>query len=109
MIRRPPRSTLFPYTTLFRSLDVHVLVLGGERVEVGVLRGRRARFQPIDAAAKHRADVLERLLPRRITMVPSLPARDVDRAVDAIRPRQELCRAVEATGQPERLEPPDVA
>src|SRR2546422_5868077 len=22
MIRRPPRSTLFPYTTLFRSLDV---------------------------------------------------------------------------------------
>src|SRR5258707_11636331 len=23
MIRRPPRSTLFPYTTLFRSLDMH--------------------------------------------------------------------------------------
>src|SRR5438552_13925308 len=23
MIRRPPRSTLFPYTTLFRSLPVH--------------------------------------------------------------------------------------
>src|SRR2546430_12494010 len=23
MIRRPPRSTLFPYTTLFRSLDGH--------------------------------------------------------------------------------------
>src|SRR2546427_5079945 len=35
MIRRPPRSTLFPYTTLFRSLHVaeieleHVGVLGG--------------------------------------------------------------------------------
>src|SRR2546430_10393409 len=31
MIRRPPRSTLFPYTTLFRSLDPHLalgLVLG---------------------------------------------------------------------------------
>src|SRR3712207_7889146 len=26
MIRRPPRSTLFPYTTLFRSLQRHVLV-----------------------------------------------------------------------------------
>src|SRR3712207_8234758 len=26
MIRRPPRSTLFPYTTLFRSKDVEVLV-----------------------------------------------------------------------------------
>src|SRR3712207_7375034 len=25
MIRRPPRSTLFPYTTLFRSLAEHVL------------------------------------------------------------------------------------
>src|SRR3712207_8581947 len=24
MIRRPPRSTLFPYTTLFRSLDYRV-------------------------------------------------------------------------------------
>src|SRR2546429_5020844 len=25
MIRRPPRSTLFPYTTLFRSPDVEIL------------------------------------------------------------------------------------
>src|SRR5260221_9788688 len=25
MIRRPPRSTLFPYTTLFRSLPLHIL------------------------------------------------------------------------------------
>src|SRR5260370_26498504 len=24
MIRRPPRSTLFPYTTLFRSRGIHV-------------------------------------------------------------------------------------
>src|SRR5256885_3822027 len=27
MIRRPPRSTLFPYTTLFRSHQVEVLAL----------------------------------------------------------------------------------
>src|SRR3989449_11745550 len=27
MIRRPPRSTLFPYTTLFRSLNVLLTVL----------------------------------------------------------------------------------
>src|SRR2546425_11000634 len=26
MIRRPPRSTLFPYTTLFRSLEAPALV-----------------------------------------------------------------------------------
>src|SRR5438876_5859456 len=28
MIRRPPRSTLFPYTTLFRSQDLFVRQLG---------------------------------------------------------------------------------
>src|SRR5258708_22031332 len=28
MIRRPPRSTLFPYTTLFRSPAVHCLHAG---------------------------------------------------------------------------------
>src|SRR2546428_8058833 len=27
MIRRPPRSTLFPYTTLFRSLDFLAIAL----------------------------------------------------------------------------------
>src|SRR2546426_11974206 len=31
MIRRPPRSTLFPYTTLFRALHVH-----GDRALVAV-------------------------------------------------------------------------
>src|SRR5256885_3899864 len=29
MIRRPPRSTLFPYTTLFRSLKIVILALIG--------------------------------------------------------------------------------
>src|SRR3712207_7371384 len=29
MIRRPPRSTLFPYTTLFRSADQSDAELGG--------------------------------------------------------------------------------
>src|SRR5689334_24790985 len=51
MIRRPPRSTLFPYTTLFRSLALHQgeeLLLGGQRVsqrlpdhQVGHHRSRR--------------------------------------------------------------------
>ena len=30
MIRRPPRSTLFPYTTLFRSTRKSFLTLGGD-------------------------------------------------------------------------------
>src|SRR3712207_6876500 len=37
MIRRPPRSTLFPYTTLFRSLDDDALEVQASRVEVGDL------------------------------------------------------------------------
>src|SRR2546430_17372033 len=54
MIRRPPRSTLFPYTTLFRSVDVrdfqfqaslragHLIAHGLQRVVV-VLRNLRPR------------------------------------------------------------------
>src|SRR2546422_3657480 len=34
MIRRPPRSTLFPYTTLFRSL--HINAIGGDAGLAGV-------------------------------------------------------------------------
>src|SRR5258708_26886469 len=31
MIRRPPRSTLFPYTTLFRSIRTRVALCPGRR------------------------------------------------------------------------------
>src|SRR5256885_7694432 len=34
MIRRPPRSTLFPYTTLFRSMYARVNQLFGDIVKV---------------------------------------------------------------------------
>src|SRR2546425_6275822 len=41
MIRRPPRSTLFPYTTLFRSR--HLPVRAGERMlEIGAGLGLAA-------------------------------------------------------------------
>src|SRR5687768_17817868 len=48
MIRRPPRSTLFPYTTLFRSAalgaeDAHAPGLGVEAVDR--VRVRRAEEQ----------------------------------------------------------------
>src|SRR5258707_6317124 len=50
MIRRPPRSTLFPYTTLFRSEDA---VAGAAGVVAGEPEGvsRAARRQRVQAAA----------------------------------------------------------
>src|SRR2546426_4963215 len=35
MIRRPPRSTLFPYTTLFRSVGVEIFAKRARNVAVG--------------------------------------------------------------------------
>src|SRR3712207_8874025 len=43
MIRRPPRSTLFPYTTLFRSRLHHLLQLARDRV-LARLRLRHLRL-----------------------------------------------------------------
>src|SRR5688572_32732181 len=49
MIRRPPRSTLFPYTTLFRSVPP-LLDAAGDR---GGLHPRRAQGLPV---LRHRAE-----------------------------------------------------
>src|SRR5258707_8586515 len=40
MIRRPPRSTLFPYTTLFRSGRIRPVAPRVGRAEPGFARGR---------------------------------------------------------------------
>src|SRR2546430_7752570 len=39
MIRRPPRSTLFPYTTLFRSAPVEAVAVGAVAPRPGVAVG----------------------------------------------------------------------
>src|SRR2546422_6895383 len=43
MIRRPPRSTLFPYTTLFRSVERHFATVRFDLHQVEQRRGRAAR------------------------------------------------------------------
>src|SRR5687767_15497796 len=44
MIRRPPRSTLFPYTTLFRSHDYLIKPSSSQDIRQSVARGlERAR------------------------------------------------------------------
>src|SRR5258707_1533676 len=50
MIRRPPRSTLFPYTTLFRSQQL--------QLQPGMLRGkdRQQRRQHMAAKGCHAGD-----------------------------------------------------
>src|SRR3712207_8614408 len=45
MIRRPPRSTLFPYTTLFRSTAGYKL-LSGRNQQAGVRHRECAKMAP---------------------------------------------------------------
>src|SRR3712207_8382994 len=62
MIRRPPRSTLFPYTTLFRSAEANVealtldipLSVSREALinRVMLVRGVQRRASEISAAAR---------------------------------------------------------
>src|SRR3712207_8881179 len=49
MIRRPPRSTLFPYTTLFRSRVERHPVRAQQRGQLGLHRQVRARDDEPDA------------------------------------------------------------
>src|SRR5436853_4024462 len=76
MLRRPPRSTLFPYTTLFRSLQLGVHgdhrelhnIGGGrldrrvDRLALGGLAARpaAAQFGHVAAAPEQRVDIADR-------------------------------------------------
>src|SRR5256885_9734298 len=67
MIRRPPRSTLFPYTTLFRSVTFYLrkflrLTSCGRRLDL-VRRGFTTRF--------HRGSVRNTALDRKSTRLNS--------------------------------------
>src|SRR5690606_40703954 len=53
LIRRPPSSTLFPYTTLFRSVE------GLQRFGLGQLLGLQ---HEVDALAERGADLFEQCL-----------------------------------------------
>src|SRR5438874_7588058 len=63
MVRRPPRSTLFPYTTLFRSGQI----ARADVVEVIALVGAARAY----AAARHAHPVLARLRDRKSTRLNS--------------------------------------
>src|SRR5256884_3017278 len=67
MIRRPPRSTLFPYTTLFRSQDSHQdkRKLENSRKAMihimGDLRETTAEMQRRERSEEHTSELQSRL------------------------------------------------
>src|SRR5256886_15496837 len=53
MIRRPPRSTLFPYTTLFRSVQAELFAREPEPQLVLPLEGCAAQFrEPVSTGSE---------------------------------------------------------
>src|SRR2546426_9252407 len=68
MIRRPPRSTLFPYTTLFRSRLLQRFHPGGELLrqrqggEGGVVQGELARSEEHTSELQSPCNLVCRLL-----------------------------------------------
>src|SRR2546421_7045528 len=69
MIRRPPRSTLFPYTTLFRSRPAHrsalrcgQVVLARPSDPMGLFRGVDERSEEHTSELQSRSDLVCRLL-----------------------------------------------
>src|SRR5258708_22286791 len=54
MIRRPPRSTLFPYTTLFRSGLSFLMQALAERAGVGAALRARALYEVVYLARRDR-------------------------------------------------------
>src|SRR5947208_12679360 len=56
MLRRPPRSTLFPYTTLFRSKIAKSAIGGIARIVYGPQPGERAPRNERQCRGKNRED-----------------------------------------------------
>src|SRR2546425_5041251 len=56
MIRRPPRSTLFPYTTLFRSPNL-LDVKEGAMTRVYVLHESPSWYAPLDRSEEHTSEL----------------------------------------------------
>src|SRR2546429_6635121 len=68
MIRRPPRSTLFPYTTLFRSMFSQIVVglalcaMGGTGTKAGLGRLGAQRSEEHTSELQSRLHLVCRLL-----------------------------------------------
>src|SRR3712207_8766519 len=74
MIRRPPRSTLFPYTTLFRSGELRIPIRVAHPL-AGFGVGLQAEAEPVQQLAHQRAADLMALGLKLV----SKPAQALDR------------------------------
>src|SRR3989449_8588600 len=114
MIRRPPRSTLFPYTTLFRSLPLdlvaEVVLVAGVRgvIEVELLVGvsegdrpdlrvqrRPAGVAAVIVAERAPGDRIDRRVPPRVE-----PSNRTDHRGAVVHPRRAVAPP------PRRPDPP---
>src|SRR2546426_8789589 len=106
MIRRPPRSTLFPYTTLFRSR--HQRLGLAAREQRGAVRARQrpdlAADRPygVQIAPVHPLGVGEDLVAHRVILDFLEYAADVLQVVGELRPQLFLDRGLQGR---ERLRP----
>src|SRR2546422_6570914 len=71
MIRRPPRSTLFPYTTLFRSLfdqrdEIAIASHDGESVD---MVARKCHFEGVERQVEKRSEEHTSELQSRLHLV----------------------------------------
>src|SRR3989454_10893235 len=79
MIRRPPRSTLFPYTTLFRSIKAAVRRLGPDHdvviTEIGGTVGDIESLPFLEAIRQFRQEIgRDNTLFIHLTLVPFIAA-----------------------------------
>src|SRR5712671_7042734 len=80
MIRRPPRSTLFPYTTLFRSRAARACPRGSRASSLPRAAPRRPRSEEHTSELQSPDHLVCRLLlEKQKTKGHSVPARDRDR------------------------------
>src|SRR3712207_8589357 len=90
MIRRPPRSTLFPYTTLFRSL--HARRRRGPVGRLGVAPQLRGAGAGADAASQGEVGALRRRPGQGPRPLRGLPARSEEHTSELQSRQYLVCR-----------------
>src|SRR5205807_7889957 len=99
MIRRPPRSTLFPYTTLFRSpVRIEIYLDASGRVSYGRMHGQATRSEEHTSELQSPCNLVCRLLLEKkkkninikLLLKLTIQIRSLSRTLQAI-----LCRLID--------------